>query len=95
MSGAPSAAYLAAKPALLAVREAIAQRVDEGPGRVWSEISLPVRLSLVMLTQDVDGDPREFARRPWASLPANTRVELAAAAKRFQRELAQAGALRP
>ncbi|MBP6899514.1 MAG: hypothetical protein KBC73_05465 [Burkholderiaceae bacterium] len=87
-------AWAAQRPGLWAVRQGLAERDADAAGRVWSGISTQVRTALVMLAMDTAGDPREFARRPWASYTADQQLTLGAIARQFARDLAGAEALR-
>ena len=93
MTGA-TAAYLAARPRLRAVRQELGAKVGDGAGLVWREMSPQVRTALVMLAVDPEGDARDYARRPWESYPEDQRLMLGAIAREFQRALSGAGALR-
>jgi len=82
---------------LMAVRERLSHRVVRhtgGAGEVWRNIPPQIRTALVMLSLDVPGDAREFARRPWASYTEAQQIELGAIAREFKRDLAEAEALR-
>ena len=93
-STTPSPAYWGEKPHLLALRDSLAAREHDPAGRAWREIGPQVRTALVMLALDVEGDHREYARRPWASYSDSERAALGAIARQFSRELAGAGVLR-
>lgn len=60
------------------------------PGKTWGAMSVRTRSVLVMLGGTSAGDPRELARKPWASLSDQDRFGIAACAREMGRELKDA-----
>jgi hypothetical protein len=63
------------------------------PAMTWGAMGLRTRAVLVMLGAKSMDDPREVARRPWASLSDQDREGIASVAREMKRELKDAACL--
>jgi hypothetical protein len=63
------------------------------PAMTWGAMGLRTRAVLVMLGAKSMDDPREVARRPWASLSDEDREGIASVANEIKRELKDAACL--
>lgn len=63
------------------------------PSRTWTDIPIRTRAILVMLGASSMEDPREVARRPWASLSEADREGISACAREIRDSLRHAACL--
>ena len=85
----------AARAALDAIRERIAERLDLG-GQWWRTRDLKARTVLVTLaTEPGAADPRDVARQPWRAFTPEQRERLRGVAMYLEREFKGAGCLTP
>lgn len=63
------------------------------PQKTWADIPMRTRAVLVMLGATSMEDPREVARRPWASLSQADREGIGACAREISRNLRNAACL--
>lgn len=63
------------------------------PSKTWAEMPIRTRSVLVMLGGTSMDDPREVARRPWASLSSKDQDGIAACARELRDNLKNASCL--
>lgn len=66
---------------------------DSLPARTWAAIPITVRLPMVMLATDAQGDARRLAAQPWESFSERDRLSLASFAREFSAGLRDAACL--
>lgn len=94
MSAAQSIKDQALARAWAAVKKPLPDQDRQGlPARTWSAIDMRTRAVLVMLGAQTMEDPREVARRPWASLSDADRQGIAACAREISANLKDAACL--